>query len=143
MLITIIAGFPNGTFGSFLDTLHVNQGIYMIHDSILYIADSLNNHIVLIAPISTTVIATLPNGTDSTPLFENSMLVSITESYIYVLDTSLYQVLKFFKNRMNPVLVGGVPVIVGTFSNTSTIGISFAIFVNGDETLYVSDYGNN
>ncbi|CAF1284045.1 unnamed protein product [Rotaria sp. Silwood1] len=113
------------------------------NDNTLYIADLSNSRIVVIEPNSTTAIAIIQNGSDSNPLFVTPNDVFVTQKYIYVLDITNSHVIRFFKNRTNPVTIAGITGQYGGPDNTSTIGTCYSIFVDNNENLYVSDFSNN
>ncbi|CAF3409941.1 unnamed protein product [Rotaria sp. Silwood2] len=54
-----------------------------------------------------------------------------------------YRVVKLFKNKTNPITIAGINGVSGNTLNTSTIGLSYGLFVDSNENLFVSDTNNN
>ena len=136
---TIVAGSPNG---SSLDRLSYNFGIYCADDDILYIADSGNSRVVLIAPNSTTAIRIIWQVLPSNPL-QTPTDVFVTRASVYVIDASDFSVQKWPKDFSDSVIVAGTSGVKGNATDMMAFGSSYNIFVDKDGNVYVSDNENN
>ena len=141
---TTVAGLANGTGGSFLGQLQRNYGVYYADDDILYIADTQNNRVVLIASNSTTAIRVIGQGPSANmSTFNGPNDVFVTQNAIYVMDNGNYRVQKWSRNFSNPVTVAGLSGVKGTSTNMTTLGFSYNLFVDNYGNLLVSNYGYN
>ena len=136
---TIVAGSPNG---SSLDRLSYNFGIYCADDDILYIADSGNSRVVLIAPNSTTAIRIIWQVLPSNPL-QTPTDVFVTRASIYVIDASDFSVQKWPKDFSDSVIVAGTSGVKGNATDMMAIGTSYNLFVDKYGNVFVSDLDNH
>ena len=142
---TTVAGSAAGISGSALNQLNYTRGIRIDGDDTLYVTDTYNNRIVLIQPGSTTAVATIgmAQGSQATQLWYPSDIF-ITRASIYVMDTYNYRVQQWSRNISNPTTVAGMTGVNGQSSNsTAALSLSYYIFVDSYENLYVSDTNNN
>ncbi|CAF3764024.1 unnamed protein product [Rotaria sp. Silwood1] len=114
-----------------------------MYDNTLYIVDINNNRIVIIGTNSTTAIAIIQNGSDSSSIFSYPTDVFVTQKYIYSLDMLNNHVVRLFKNKTNPVTIVGIDGVSEDNLNTSTIDLGVYLLVDNDENLYVSDSSND
>ena len=141
---TTVAGFANGTSGSSLNRLQRNFAVYYADDDILYIADSWNDRIVLIASNSTTAIRVIGRGSSTNMLtFNGPNDVFVTQNAIYVMDTGNYRVQRWLRNFSDPVTVAGLSGVEGDSTNMIALSDSYNLFVDKHSTLFVTDYGNH
>jgi hypothetical protein len=127
-----VAGQADGTYGPNSIMLHHNNGIFITDDDILYVTDTNNRRIVVIAPDSITPIEMIDITNSSTDQFVFPYDVLVTETYIFVLITSQTFVQKWFKNGTMSTTVSG----------TTTLGTSYYMFMDSFSNLYISDYYN-
>ena len=140
-----MAGSVIGIAGSSLNQLNYTRGIRIDVNDTLYVTDTYNNRIVLIQPGSTTAVATIgtEQGSRASQLWFPSDTF-ITQASIYVMDTYNYRVQQWSSNISSPMTVAGITDVDGQSSNsTAVLGLSYHIFVDRYENLYVSDTSNN
>jgi sugar lactone lactonase YvrE len=131
---TTVAGNANGASGSSSGYLYQNGGISISSDDILYIADTGNNRIVVVQLSSNIIQRIIGSGPGtSSNQFYNPNDVFVTDTVIYVMDTNNYRVQEWSRNGTNPTTVPGA----------QSLSISFYLFLDKDNYLYVSDYVNN
>ena len=139
-----VAGVGNGASGSALDSLNNNFGVYCADNDILYVADGLNNRVVLIAPNSTTAILAIGQGSsDSMFAFNQPNDVFVTRTFIYVMDTLNYRVQRWTRNFSDPVTVAGLSGAKGGSASMMALSDSYNLFVDKYGSLFVGDYGNH
>lgn len=138
-----VAGATDGRNGSSLDLLKGNFGLFCADDNILYVADTQNDRVVLIAPNSTSAIRVMGNQSSS-DMFRlnrpNDVFVSRTS--IYVLDTSNVRVQKWSRNFTDPVTVAGTSGRTGNATDMNRFGYSYNLFVDNYGNVFVGDYRN-
>ena len=127
-----VAGSWHGEEGSALDLLHVGRGLCITGDDTLYIADTGNARIVVIRPNSTKAVATIESGEIPNP-FGGYVDVFVTETNLYVLDSSTDEVKIWGMNRSSPYTVDGNP------PNVINIETANNFFVDTDGNVYVSE----
>jgi sugar lactone lactonase YvrE len=131
---TTIAGQANGASGPSTSYLNNPVGLTISNDDILYIADYLNNRVVVINLISSTVIRTIGSGpSNDINKFDNPADVFLVGTFLYVLDLQNNRIQKWSINGTNPsTLPGG-----GTFD------YSYNFYIDKNENVYVSVYHDN
>ena len=138
-----VAGSSATTAGSTSSLLNTNLGIYITDNDTLYIADQLNHRIVVIQPNSTTAVNIIGSGAGaSASQFNTPTDVFVTSDAIYVLDAVNYRVQKWWKNGSNPTTVVGVTGTAGTSATSTTIGLSYQMYVDSSGNIYVLEYTN-
>ena len=124
-----VAGYANGTAGSSLNSLDASWGISISSDDTLYITDS-NNHRIVVVPLSSTrSVSTFgfgPGNSSNQLYYPNDVFV--TDTAVYVMDSSNFRVQKWSRNGTNPMTVPG----------TSSLTDSYFLFVDKYGNLYVS-----
>jgi sugar lactone lactonase YvrE len=139
-----IVGSINSAPGWIITHLSGNAGIRITDNDTLYITDLNNNRIVIIDlnNLNTSMTILVGNGT-SVSQMNAPTDVFVTQTSIYVLDGGNFRVIKWSKNRSNPVIVAGINDTKGNLSSYTTIGSSHFIFVDKNDNLYVSDTKNH
>ena len=140
---TTVAGSAATTSGSGASSLTTNQGIQMVDNNTLYIADRLNHRVVVIQPGSNTAVAILGTGSAAAGAhqFNQPTDVFVTNTSVYVLDQYNYRVQMWPRNGSNGTTVAG---ITGSASaSLTTFGLSYGIFLDNYGYLYVSDSPNH
>ena len=136
-----VAGAANGTNGSSLNRLSSNFGVFWA-DGILYVADTSNNRIVLIAPNSTTAIAVV--GVSSQPQsFRVPTDVFVTATSIYVMDTWNFRVEKWSKDFFDSETVAGILGKNGSSTDMTMLASAQNLFIDNYGNLFVSDRINH
>ena len=136
-----VAGAANGTSGSSLDSLYRNFGIFWA-DGILFIADSWNDRIVLIAPDSIRAVR-LIGGSTQPNMFNTPCDVFVTRTSVYVMDTWNFRVQKWSKNFFYPVTVAGITGVNGSSTDMTKLSNAHKFFVDNYDNLFVSDLSNH
>ena len=137
-----VAGAANGMNGFSLNRLRRNVGIFYADDDLLYIADYLNNRLVLIAPNSTTAIRVIGPGPQP-GLLNQPAHVFVTRTSIYVMDTYNFRVQKMSRNLSSIMTVAGISGVNGNSATTAALSYSYFLFVDNYDNLFVSDCGNH
>ncbi|CAF1027403.1 unnamed protein product [Adineta steineri] len=129
---TTIAGKANGTSGSAVGYLSLNEGIFISDADTLYIGDAGNNRIVVVPLNSMSSISIIGAGYGSNlNQFYYPSGVFVTSAYIYITDTYNHRVQKWFRNATNPVTIVG----------SSYISYAYFPFIDKYNNLYLSDCG--
>ena len=138
----LVAGAANGSIGTSLDMLNYIFGVYYADDDILYIADSRNSRIVLIARNATTAIRTIGQESESDAFqLKYPTDVFVTRTSIYVMDTERCRVEKWSRNFSDPIIIAGVSDVKDDSTNTAKFNDAYNLFVDNYGNLFVSDYG--
>ena len=142
---TTVAGSAAATAGSGSSSLNTNQGIQIVGNNTLYIADKTNHRVVVIQPNSTNATAVLGTGSAAAGAhqFNQPTDVFVTSTSIYVLDTGNYRVQMWPRNGSNSSTVAGITGSAGTSASLTTFGLSYGIFLDNYAYLYVSDTAND
>ena len=121
--------------------MNLNQGMRIVDNNTLYIADKGNHRIVIIQPNSTNATATIGSGPGTVSnKFQEPTDLFVTNTSIYVLDALNYRVQMWPRNGSNGTTVAGITGSIGNSSNTTTtFGYSYGIYVDNSGYLYVSD----
>ena len=139
-----VYGLSNGTSGSALNQLNISVGIQIVDNDTLYITDSNNQRIIIVnlnyPNISFALGAGYGNLTSQMSYPSN---IFVTQTFIYVVDKGNYRIIKWLKNRTNPTVAAGITGTSGGPSSNITIGSCFYIFVDKNDSLYVSDTYNH
>ncbi|CAM2700071.1 unnamed protein product [Rotaria socialis] len=138
-----VAGIGNGTSGDTLNNLSFNYSIYMTHENVLYVTDMDNSRIVLTGPNSKTAIAVIPDDSNCSSPVSGPVDVFVTENYVYVGEMTNFHVVRFFKNRTQPITVAVITGVGRPGETTAAIGSFHNLFVEVNENLYVSASTNN
>ena len=139
-----VAGSPMAASGNGSSTLYLNQGIRMVDNNTLYIADKGNHRIVIIQPNSTNATAIIGSGPGTASnQFREPTDLFVTNASIYVLDALNYRVQMWPRDGSNATTVAGITGSVGNSSSTTTFGYSYGIYVDNAGFLYVSDQPNH
>ena len=125
-----VAGWSNGTNGSSYNQLNQPSGISITNDGVLYVADSLNHRIIVIALNSTNNISIIGSGPGSNANQFNQPidLVAINTS-LYVLDLNNHRMQKMSLNGSNPSTVPGL----------SSLDLPYFLYVDKYDNIYLSD----
>ena len=116
----------------------------MDDDNTLYVADYSNHRIVVTRPNSTTVVRIIGNGSGSTSTqLKEPTDVFVTSTAIFILDASNYRVQRYPRNGAQVTTVAGSTAVSGGSASLTTFGISYSLFVDILDFLYVSDYYNH
>ena len=116
----------------------------IVENDTLYIVDRYNHRVVIIQPNSTTAAATVGSGPGTASnQFNEPADVFVTNTSIYVLDQLNYRVQKWPRNGTSGVTVAGILGSVGNAASSSTFGLSYGIYVDIFEYLYVVDQPNH
>ena len=138
-----VAGSAAGTSGADASLLNSNQGMQIVDNNTLYIADTGNHRVVVIQPGSTNatfIYGSGPGGADNELNAPGDVFV--TSAFVYILDSFNYRVQRWSRNGSNVITVAGINGTPGDSSSMSTFGVSFGIFVDKYGYLYVSDQSN-
>ena len=139
-----VAGSPTAVPGSGPSALALNQGIRIVDNYTLYIADKGNHRIVFIQPNSTNATAIIGSGPGTAMnQFQEPTDVFVTSTSIYVLDALNYRVQMWLRNGSTSTTVAGITGSMGNSSSTTTFGYSYGIYVDNVGFLYVSDQPNH
>ena len=139
-----VAGSPTAVSGSGPSALTLNQGIRIVDNNTLFIADTGNHRIVVIQPNSTNATAIIGSGPGTaTNQFQEPTDVFVTNTSIYILDALNYRVQMWPRNGSNGTTVAGITGTQGNSSSTTTFGYSYGIYVDNVGFLYVSDQPNH
>ena len=139
-----VAGSPAAVSGNGSSTLNLNQGIRIVDNNTLYIADKSNHRIAVIQPNSTNATAIIGSGPGTASnQFQEPTDLFVTNTSIYVLDALNYRVQMWPRNGTNGTTVAGITGSVGNSSSTTTFGYSYGIYVDRVGFLYVSDQLNH
>ena len=121
-----------------------SQGIQIVDNNTLYIADTGNRRVVVVQPGSANATAIFGSGPGSgADQFNQPTDVFVTNTSIYVLDRANYRVQKWARNGVNGTTVAGITGSAGTSASTITFGNSYGIYVDRYGYLYVSDTAND
>ena len=124
--------------------MNANQGIQIVDNTTLYIADKGNNRVVIVQPNSTNATAIIGTSSGSASnQFNQPTDVFVTSTFIYVLDALNYRVQMWPRNGSNGTTVAGITGSAGSTASTATFGYSYGIFVDNTGYLYVSDQSNH
>ena len=138
-----VAGSAAGTSGADASSLHSNQGMQIVDNNTLYIADSGNHRVVVIQPGSTNATVIYGSGPGSADNeLDSPTDVFVTSAFVYILDTNNNRVQRWSRDGSNVTTVAGINGTPGDSSSTSTFGLSSGIFVDKYGYLYVSDQSN-
>ncbi|CAM4786685.1 unnamed protein product [Rotaria magnacalcarata] len=104
-------------------------GIYITDNDTVYIANSVNNRIVIVSPNSTTASAIIGSdpGNSLTQL-NYPVDLFVTSGGIYVLDPYNYRVVEWNKNETNSTSVAETTGVSGGTMDFNKFGISYQIF---------------
>ena len=115
-------------------------GMAIDDDDTVYIADTNNHRILLRRSNSTNVSTILGNGQGSgMNQFNWPTDVFVTATALYVLDAYNYRVQKFSKNGTFLITVAGITGLGGNQNILNRFGVSYGLFVDNEDYLYVSD----
>ena len=121
-----------------------NFGVFCADDNILYVADYLNNRVVLFAPNSTTAIRVIGNQSQSDMFtFNRPSDVFVTRTSIYVMDTWNFRVQKWSRNFSDPVTVAGISGKNGSSTDMNRFANAYNLFVDNYGNVFVGDYKNH
>ena len=135
-----VAGSAAGTSGADASSLHSNQGMQIVDNNTLYIADTGNHRVVVIQPGSTSATVIYGSGPGSADNeLDSPTDVFVTSAFVYILDTNNNRVQRWSRDGSNVTTVAGINGTPGDPSSTSTLGLSLGIFVDKYGYLYVSD----
>jgi hypothetical protein len=121
-----VAGQSNSTSGSSNGYLYNPCGLAISNDSILYIADVLNDRVVMVNLIASNAFSSFGSNGSSMTQFSKPNDVFIIDPFVYVLDTYNYRIQKWLRNGPNPSTVPGAG--AGVF--------------NGSDYMFIDRYGN-
>ena len=138
-----VAGATNGEGGLSLGRLYWNFGIYCDDDDILYIADTGNNRVLMIAPNSTTTTHVLGGDVQSTTLMiYNPTSIFASRTSIYVMDAGSFRVQKWSKDSSNVMTIAGIFGERGDSTSMRTFSNSYSLFVDNYDNLFLSDFND-
>ena len=120
--------------------LNTVLGLYVTDDNHLFVADAYNNRVIFLDLNSSSSPQIFGNGS---VLLSEPRDVFVTNTSVYVLDGQNFRVLKYSKNGSNPVTVAGITGSSGTVASFTKIAISYFIFVDNNDHLFVSDTNNH
>ena len=138
-----VAGSADGVSGTSPSSLCYNQGVQIVDNNTLYIADAGNNRVVVIKLGSTNATAIIGSlGNAFNQLYEPTD-VFVTNVFVYILDRSNYRIQRWSRNGSNSTTVAGITGTAGNLNSTITFGYSRGIHVDKYGYLYVSDQYNH
>ena len=141
---TTVAGSSATAAGAGNSSLSYNQGIQIVDNNTLYVADRGNHRVVVIRPNSTTAVAIFGTGSGTNAnQFNQPTDIFVTTTSIYVLDAANYRVQIWPRNGSNGTTVAGITGSAGNSTTNNTFGLSYGIFLDSYAYLYVSDSPNH
>ena len=115
----------------------------MVDSSTLYIADTLNNRVLIVLLSSNNATGIIGSAGTASNQFNQPTDVFVTSTFIYVLDALNYRVQMWPRNGSNGTTVAGITGSAGSTTSTATFGYSYGLFVDNAGYLYVSDQPNH
>ena len=115
----------------------------MVDNSTLYIADTLNNRVLIVLLSSNNATGIIGSAGTASNQFNQPTDVFVTTTSIYILDALNYRVQKWPRNGTSGITVAGIRGSAGSTASTTTFGYSYSIFVDNAGYLYVSDQPNH
>ncbi|CAF1684188.1 unnamed protein product [Rotaria magnacalcarata] len=134
---TVVTG--NSTPGNSPSELNAPKGIAVDQYGAIIVADS-SNYRIQRFPLGSTVGTTLAINSTINILGQVRDLHINVNNEIFVTDSDYSHVLKYYPNNGVAVILAGN---YGSGSAANQLSSSYGNFVDGNETLYVADYGNN
>jgi hypothetical protein len=123
---TTVAGNANGTYGSSNSSLNDPFGITISTDDILNIVDTFNYRVVRVNLTTSIVIGIIGLGPSSAiNQFHYPNDVFITETSLYVLDSSNNRTQKWLRNGTNPSTILGV----GSLGNSYYMSMIISLYI--------------
>ncbi|CAF1501334.1 unnamed protein product [Rotaria magnacalcarata] len=134
---TVVTG--NSTTGNSPSELNAPKGIAVDQYGAIIVADS-SNYRIQRFPLGSTVGTTLAINSTINILGQVRDLHINVNNEIFVTDSDYSHVIKYYPNNNVGVILAGN---YGSGSAANQLSSPYGNFVDGNETLYVADYGNN
>jgi sugar lactone lactonase YvrE len=133
----VVAG--NGTMGNSPTQLNEPKGVAVDQMGAIIVADS-SNYRIQRFPLGTIVGTTIAINSSANLLGQTRDLHIDVNNGIYVTDSDYSRIVKFYPNNGIGVILAGAS---GQGSRADQFNQPYGNFIDGNETLFVADYGND